>query len=128
MAFYFSNIRPNVSARTSRATYHQRATLATHAGHIPWHGGVSRAEGWADGLGPPSPGLSTIDLGTGSGEQVPTTEAVACQLVEEVSPDDLWCTLIFRMICWLMLHDFDRSDVQVNKSELLGSGMPVYIS
>ncbi|RCI16756.1 hypothetical protein L249_3014 [Ophiocordyceps polyrhachis-furcata BCC 54312] len=47
---------------------------------------------------------------------------------ERVSYDDVWCVLIFRMICWLMLHDFDERDVQVNKSELLGSRMPVYIS
>lgn len=47
---------------------------------------------------------------------------------EEMHRDGVWCMLIFRMICWLMLHDFDMSDVQVGKSELLGSGMPVYIS
>ncbi|RDA90828.1 hypothetical protein CP533_1550 [Ophiocordyceps camponoti-saundersi (nom. inval.)] len=47
---------------------------------------------------------------------------------ERVSYDDVWCVLIFRMICWLMLHDFDERDVQVNKSELIGSRMPVYIS
>lgn len=47
---------------------------------------------------------------------------------QEVSHDDVWCTLIFRMICWLMLHDFNKLDVQLNKSELLGSRMPVYIA
>ncbi|KAF4980421.1 hypothetical protein FZEAL_3574 [Fusarium zealandicum] len=47
---------------------------------------------------------------------------------QDVSHDDVWCTLIFRMICWLMLHDFNKLDVQVSKSELLGSRMPVYIS
>ncbi|CAJ0551330.1 Ff.00g112600.m01.CDS01 [Fusarium sp. VM40] len=47
---------------------------------------------------------------------------------QEVSHDDAWCTLIFRMICWLMLHDFNKFDVQLSKSELLGSRMPVYIS
>lgn len=47
---------------------------------------------------------------------------------EEVSHDDVWCTLVFRMICWLMLHDFHKLDVQVSKSELLGSRMPVYIA
>lgn len=46
----------------------------------------------------------------------------------EVSHDDVWCTLVFRMICWLMLHDFHKMDVQVSKSELLGSRMPVYIA
>jgi hypothetical protein len=46
----------------------------------------------------------------------------------EVSHDDIWCTLVFRMICWLMLHNFNKKDVQLPKSELLGSRMPVYIS
>ncbi|RFU81068.1 modin [Trichoderma arundinaceum] len=46
----------------------------------------------------------------------------------EVSHDDVWCTLVFRMVCWLMLHNFNKKDVQLPKSELLGSRMPVYIS
>lgn len=45
-----------------------------------------------------------------------------------VSHEDIWCTLVFRMICWLMLHDFNKMDVQIHKSELFGSRMPVYIS
>lgn len=44
------------------------------------------------------------------------------------SHEDLWCTLVFRMICWLTLHDIHRLDVQIGKSELWGSRMPVYIS
>jgi hypothetical protein len=48
---------------------------------------------------------------------------------ETVGSDDIWCTLIFRMICWLMLHDFNKLDMQLDsKSELLGNRMPVYIS
>lgn len=47
---------------------------------------------------------------------------------ERVSRDDLWCTLVFRMVCWLMLHDFDKNDVQIYKTELYGSRMPVYIA
>ncbi len=45
-----------------------------------------------------------------------------------VSHDDVWCTLVFRMICWLMMHDFHKLDVQLSKSELLGSRMTVYIA
>ncbi|KAJ1325471.1 hypothetical protein MN608_08664 [Microdochium nivale] len=41
--------------------------------------------------------------------------------------NDIWCTLIFRMLCWLLLHDFHKEDVQIPKSELLGSRLPVYI-
>ncbi|KAL7941176.1 hypothetical protein V8C42DRAFT_335554 [Trichoderma barbatum] len=46
----------------------------------------------------------------------------------DVTHDDVWCTLVFRMVCWLMLHNFNNKDVQLPKSELLGSRMPVYIS
>ncbi|KAF6832306.1 modin [Colletotrichum plurivorum] len=47
----------------------------------------------------------------------------------EISHEDIWCTLVFRMICWLMLHDFHKNDTQVaNKSALFGSRLPVYIA
>lgn len=39
----------------------------------------------------------------------------------------IWCTLVLRMLCWLLLHDFNKKDVQIPKSELLGSRLPVYI-
>lgn len=60
--------------------------------------------------------------------EVPRGGLEAALYQQEVSHDDAWCTLIFRMICWLMLHDFNKLDVQMSKSELLGSRMPVYIS
>ncbi|KAG8676333.1 hypothetical protein FPOAC2_02427 [Fusarium poae] len=60
--------------------------------------------------------------------EVPRPRLEAALYEQEVSHDDAWCTLIFRMICWLMLHDFNKLDVQLSKSELLGSRMPVYIS
>jgi hypothetical protein len=40
----------------------------------------------------------------------------------------VWCTFALRMICWLMLHDFNRDDVQIQKGSLFRSDMPVYIS
>jgi len=39
----------------------------------------------------------------------------------------IWCTLVFRMTCWLLLHNFDKMDLQLPKSELIGSRLPVYI-
>lgn len=39
----------------------------------------------------------------------------------------VWCALVLRMLCWLLLHDFSKMDVQISKSELLGSRLPVYI-
>ena len=46
----------------------------------------------------------------------------------EPNAASIWCVLIFRMLCWLTLHDFDKGDLQISKSELLGSRLPVYIS
>ncbi|KAK6219334.1 hypothetical protein LQW54_002322 [Pestalotiopsis sp. IQ-011] len=41
---------------------------------------------------------------------------------------EIWCTLVFRSICWLSLHDFHKNDRQPKgKSELMGSRLPVYI-
>ncbi|KAK3906390.1 hypothetical protein C8A05DRAFT_40811 [Staphylotrichum tortipilum] len=40
----------------------------------------------------------------------------------------IWCTLVLRMLCWLLLHDFNKKDVQIPKSELMGSRLPVYIA
>jgi hypothetical protein len=39
----------------------------------------------------------------------------------------IWISLIFRMLCWLSLHDFNKADVMIVPSDLKGSRMPVYI-
>jgi hypothetical protein len=39
----------------------------------------------------------------------------------------LWVTLMFRMLCWFLLHDFDPMDVKIVPSNLKGSRIPVYI-
>ncbi|KAK0744561.1 hypothetical protein B0T21DRAFT_429137 [Apiosordaria backusii] len=41
---------------------------------------------------------------------------------------DIWCTLVLRMLCWLLLHDFNKKDIQIPKSELRGNRLPVYIA
>ncbi|EAQ85532.1 hypothetical protein CHGG_09546 [Chaetomium globosum CBS 148.51] len=46
----------------------------------------------------------------------------------ESTASAIWCTLVLRMLCWLLLHDFNKKDVQISKSELLGSRLPVYIA
>lgn len=43
------------------------------------------------------------------------------------SRNTIWISLVFRMFCWLLLHDFDRADVNIVPSDLKGSRMPVYI-
>jgi hypothetical protein len=47
--------------------------------------------------------------------------------IEKLERNTIWITLIFRMLCWLLLHDFDKSDVKIVPSDLKGSRMPVYI-
>jgi hypothetical protein len=39
----------------------------------------------------------------------------------------IWISLIYRMLCWLMLHDFDKADIKSVPSDLRGSRMPIYI-
>jgi hypothetical protein len=39
----------------------------------------------------------------------------------------IWFTLMFRMICWFILHDFDEMDVNLMPSDMKGSRMPVFI-
>jgi hypothetical protein len=53
-------------------------------------------------------------------------EDLTVSLESQVSA--IWCTLVLRMMCWLLLHDFNEKDVQIPKSELLGSRIPVYIA
>lgn len=39
----------------------------------------------------------------------------------------IWVSLIFRMLCWFLLHDFQKEDVMIVPADLKGSRMPVYI-
>jgi hypothetical protein len=39
----------------------------------------------------------------------------------------IWVSLIFRMLCWFLLHDFHKEDVMIVPADLKGSRMPVYI-
>ena len=39
----------------------------------------------------------------------------------------IWLGLMFRMICWFLLHDFDKNDINRMDSALKGSRMPIFI-
>jgi hypothetical protein len=39
----------------------------------------------------------------------------------------IWCTLIFRMLYWLQLHNFHKKDIQIDKGDAYDSRIPVYI-
>ncbi|TVY83380.1 hypothetical protein LSUE1_G001256 [Lachnellula suecica] len=47
--------------------------------------------------------------------------------IEEEQKNTIWVSLIFRMLCWLLLHDFDKADVKMVGADLKGSRMPVYV-
>ncbi|KAK3342239.1 hypothetical protein B0H65DRAFT_428499 [Neurospora tetraspora] len=59
----------------------------------------------------------------------PSNEAGAT-IADTKEAQETWCTLVFRMLCWLQLHDFDNKDKQVEfpKSGLRGNRLPVFIS
>ncbi|KAK9776879.1 hypothetical protein AB5N19_07474 [Seiridium cardinale] len=85
--------------------------------------------------GPPRP-LRTDTAGLGLGSRAGTMRGPSgrattwgTSMSDRFEPrrSDIWCTLVLRMLCWLLLHDFDKRDVQLSKSELMGSRLPVYI-
>lgn len=71
---------------------------------------------------PGSPGGPPPESRQRDGNRNLNTEMVTVQVTE------IWCTLVFRMLCWLLLHDFHKNDRQISsKSEVWGSRLPVYI-
>lgn len=67
-----------------------------------------------------------VTPGHGHGDGMARLKRMSTTLHEQLT-GNVWCTLVFRMLCWLLLHDFHRKDVQISKSELYGSRLPVYI-
>ncbi|KAI9051018.1 hypothetical protein LZ554_005126 [Drepanopeziza brunnea f. sp. 'monogermtubi'] len=47
--------------------------------------------------------------------------------IEQDEKNLIWISLIFRMLCWMLLHDFDKADTKIVPSDLKGSRMPVFI-
>jgi len=46
---------------------------------------------------------------------------------EKEQRNTIWTVLVFRRLCWFLLHDFDPEDVKIIPSRLKGSQIPVYI-
>ncbi|GJC79944.1 hypothetical protein ColLi_02782 [Colletotrichum liriopes] len=114
MEVYFRVVRSKVIAE-SKESKDRRASISPTAPPVGF-GGLKRR--------------NQTNLSTWTADTVDDDEQIFLYALEdeEVKYGDIWCTLVFRMICWLMLHDFHKKDVQVSKSELLGSRLPVYIS
>ncbi|OLN95212.1 hypothetical protein CCHL11_10298 [Colletotrichum chlorophyti] len=109
MEVYFQVVRKNVIAESEEST--------------------GRREAASPETAPPGYGFRKRQTGI-STRTVEDDESIdMSESEDDPTHEDIWCTLVFRMICWLMLHDFHKKDVQdVSKSELLGSRLPVYIS
>ncbi len=72
---------------------------------------------------------TTAPAMTTHSHEIPSPQLLSSEtVITERQATDVWCTLVLRMLCWLLLHDFHNKDVQCgNKSGLLGSRIPVYI-
>ena len=47
---------------------------------------------------------------------------------EKEARNTIWIALVFRMLCWLLLHDFDKADAKIVPSDLKGSRMPIFFT
>ncbi|KAK3948704.1 hypothetical protein QBC32DRAFT_364834 [Pseudoneurospora amorphoporcata] len=138
MKVYFEHVLPCVRVRAAKAydkrqrmkiIYNRSYTLA-HQTEDSDISGLGQAQ-TERAAGPDA--TCTIPRASRTADQPPvspTTPALAPeQFTEaEAEAETIWCTLIFRMLCWLQLHDFDKKDIQFAKSELRGNRLPVYIS
>ncbi len=53
--------------------------------------------------------------------------SVVQETFAEEERNEIWISLIYRMLCWLLLHDFGKGDTKIVPSDLKGSRMPVFI-
>lgn len=147
MQVYFQVIRAKVikNAQTSERRRQSVATASPthHHCHHPLFGGFSpsshrrrKAETAAEEEKKKMETASEDDIPRGAdvadqghdSRASPEDDTLAELGCSDATPEDIWCTLVFRMICWLMLHDFDQMDVQKPKKELNGSRLRVYIA
>jgi hypothetical protein len=60
-----------------------------------------------------------------NGSNIASPRSVKMYASDEVN--EIWCVLVFRMLCWLQLHDFHKMDIHITKSDAYASRIPVYI-
>lgn len=135
MDIYFAVVLPNVVRQVVQALRRSRASTLQVPGHHPMHDSVSSI---GSAVPSPSPSPSPTPAPADNVPQVqvqpddggPSRPGLFKHnsSVDERQATDVWCTLVFRMLCWLLLHDFHRKDLQKPKNELLGSRLPVYIA
>ena len=108
MNIYFGNIKDVVVQKAENAHNSMGAPRPSHKAHDINAGGDIKS--WADFHGPLTP-----------------EDDVFVHPASSLEAEAVWCTLVFRMLCWLTLHDFNKADVQIERDELLGSRLPVFI-
>lgn len=112
MDIYFGEVLPRVVERSNLSLQRPETTL--HFG-----GTVSSYEASPSFPMPPLPPLAPQE----------SVEFNHSHSRSGTLSSEVWCTLVFRMLCWLRLHDFTKDDRQISsKSELCGSRLPVYIA
>ncbi|KAK4173024.1 Mod-A [Triangularia setosa] len=117
----------------------QQTTTAQTMGTMSEDGATTTGTGTGTGTVHSSPRVPTVGMssrratGTFNNGRLPPTPSRAETWRKhgltntEVRRNTIWFALVFRMICWLLLHDFDKKDVQLPKSELMGSRLSVFI-
>lgn len=111
--------------------YHRSPAPTPGVGNSPRGSLSSEGVGSPDGSDADKSSVSTIegdnyDSDEDEARATARRARVASSQVDTINA--IWCTLVLRMLCWLSLHDFHKKDVQIPKSELMGSRMPVYLA
>lgn len=142
MDLYFSSVLPTVRKRCTRTLRHAARTfLAPHEGRAPAKPKAGATVNIPSRTPTPTPGLPVLQVEGGnqgspsssSSSSLSTREELGMSNSNIISANEdeiteIWCTLVFRMLCWLLLHDFHKNDIQLAKSEQWGSRLPVYIA
>lgn len=141
MDIYFTTVLQAVTRKCHVALLKQKSTALVHTPHNRSAvdlSAASAAAAAASQVPPTPPADSVLNNGLHEAPKFLITKASSDEnaaklkrmptLEHEVLTEEVWCTLMFRMFCWLLLYDFHKKDVQISKSELYDSRLPVYIA
>ncbi len=127
MDLYFAVLLPRVVAQATQALRRVKVTTLTIP-QLAGHNRQSSNSSLVSLVTPISGSSPTIQIQSDEEPEGRTSQLRQEINVTEKQATEVWCTLVLRMLCWLLLHDFHNKDVQKAKSELLGSRLPVYIA
>lgn len=87
----------------------------------------NRAGPWPARPGPAAPARQAGQAVDPAEDRVAWVEKIGSLPGTMPSAEEVWFILFFRMMCWLMLHDFHEKDIQVSKSDMYASREAVYL-